>query len=428
MSKIDASPTKQFFITMLTRDVALDRSILDLVDNSVDAAVRSNDLNNKKVEITVSKEKFVIRDNCGGIKQTDAESYAFRFGRTEDNPGSQHSVGQFGVGLKRTLFKIGEDFKIISRHSDSWFEVKVNVPEWIKTPVWEFDLTPINRDREDQPLGTEIIVTSLRKSTSDQFSLNTFAREIIDEISRSHFKSIKNGLKVLVNEEEVGSYVINVFNSEKLVGISQEFVIDGAVNVGIKVGFSERDFHAAGWNIVCNGRLVADSERSEITGWGVDKMPRYHPDYAFFRGVVEFDADDSSLLPWTTTKTGVDVDNSVYIQALHHMKMMMRPALSLMSARAAEQRDLIDEKIEHAPLVEAFECKEVIDIYNAAFGQEMVSPERAVATNLNPMTTIQYKVPVRKINIVKASLGVSSNKDVGESTFQYFYDMECDDE
>ena len=38
---IKASPTKEFFITMLTRDVMLTRAIIDLVDNSVDGAKRS---------------------------------------------------------------------------------------------------------------------------------------------------------------------------------------------------------------------------------------------------------------------------------------------------------------------------------------------------------------------------------------------------
>lgn len=44
---IRANPTKEFFITMLTRDIPLDRAILDLIDNSVDAA-NSNNLSSTK--------------------------------------------------------------------------------------------------------------------------------------------------------------------------------------------------------------------------------------------------------------------------------------------------------------------------------------------------------------------------------------------
>jgi hypothetical protein len=38
--RIKASPSKEFFIHMLTRDVQLSRAIIDLVDNSVDGAKR----------------------------------------------------------------------------------------------------------------------------------------------------------------------------------------------------------------------------------------------------------------------------------------------------------------------------------------------------------------------------------------------------
>ena len=37
---INASPTKEFFVEMLTKDVSLSLAILDLVDNSVDGALR----------------------------------------------------------------------------------------------------------------------------------------------------------------------------------------------------------------------------------------------------------------------------------------------------------------------------------------------------------------------------------------------------
>lgn len=38
--KAQASPTKQFFVSMLTRDISLDDAILDLIDNCLDGAMR----------------------------------------------------------------------------------------------------------------------------------------------------------------------------------------------------------------------------------------------------------------------------------------------------------------------------------------------------------------------------------------------------
>ena len=47
-NKIKANPTKDFFITMLTRDIEIHRSVLDLIDNSVDAATLNGLLKNTR--------------------------------------------------------------------------------------------------------------------------------------------------------------------------------------------------------------------------------------------------------------------------------------------------------------------------------------------------------------------------------------------
>lgn len=99
--QINAEPTKTFFVDMLTRDIALEQAILDLVDNSVDGAkaLRSNgDLpfSGKCVQIIFNKDKFQILDNCGGFDSATARNYAFRFGRPLGSPRTPHSIGQFG--------------------------------------------------------------------------------------------------------------------------------------------------------------------------------------------------------------------------------------------------------------------------------------------------------------------------------------------
>ena len=66
--KIDARPTKDFFISMLVKDVDLARSIIDLVDNSVDGAHRlrpDKDFTDLNVDIRITSEQFEISDNCG---------------------------------------------------------------------------------------------------------------------------------------------------------------------------------------------------------------------------------------------------------------------------------------------------------------------------------------------------------------------------
>ena len=60
-----ASPTKEFFVEMLTRDVGLSMAILDLIDNCIDGALRLRDdepLTGLGVKITFDNDQFTIQD------------------------------------------------------------------------------------------------------------------------------------------------------------------------------------------------------------------------------------------------------------------------------------------------------------------------------------------------------------------------------
>ncbi len=77
-----ASPTKQFFVSMLTRDISLADAILDLLDNCLDGALRladGKDVDYAKhfVKIELTDDHFSIADNCGGIPRDVAKNYAF---------------------------------------------------------------------------------------------------------------------------------------------------------------------------------------------------------------------------------------------------------------------------------------------------------------------------------------------------------------
>ncbi|TRW98583.1 hypothetical protein EKO24_006980 [Candidatus Methylobacter oryzae] len=84
-NRVKALPTKEFFMSMLTRDIATDRAILDLIDNSIDAS-QSNSKSDSRVSITINGNEFGIRDNAGGLDLETAKEYAFRFGRSASSP------------------------------------------------------------------------------------------------------------------------------------------------------------------------------------------------------------------------------------------------------------------------------------------------------------------------------------------------------
>jgi len=140
-NRVTGSPSKELFITMLTRDITLIDAISDLIDNCVDGAIKLKGRNKFKgleVNITLSENCFKIQDNCGGIDKKLAQMYAFRFGRPLNATQIDYSVGQFGIGMKRALFKMGDKFEVKSVSEKTSFTIGIDVNKWSKDKSWDF--------------------------------------------------------------------------------------------------------------------------------------------------------------------------------------------------------------------------------------------------------------------------------------------------
>ncbi len=137
--KFSAEPSKYFFIDMLTRDIPLEWAILDLIDNSVDGArneiiTKRKDFRSPKaykgfyIHLKLNEKEFVIEDNCGGFTKKAASEYTFKFGRPKgENDFPKGSVGRFGVGMKRGMFKIGTYFIVETKNGKDHFIVEEDI-------------------------------------------------------------------------------------------------------------------------------------------------------------------------------------------------------------------------------------------------------------------------------------------------------------
>jgi hypothetical protein len=373
--RINASPTKEFFIYMLTRDIPLTRAILDLVDNSVDGARRmraNGDFNDLWVRVELDTNQFKIADNCGGIPVDIARNYAFRFGRPKDAPLTPGSVGQFGVGMKRTFFKLGRHFTVHSVTSSSVFDMDIDVDQWKatgepgKADEWHFEFRTVEENLTNVPvteIGTSIEINNLYDSVAENFALDKFETRLRQEMSLAHALSMDRGLAITVNQIPLRHEPQSLFVSDKLKPAYVEKtytheVLNGQHGPPVKVklfaGVAERKLHEGGWYVFCNGRLVIRADQTATTIWGeTHGMRQYHPDFAFFRGYAYFDSDDSALLPWTTTKTGVDVDSAVYKNVQQEMIEISKPVLTFLSnlakeTAAFESGDSVDRILDQA--------------------------------------------------------------------------------
>jgi len=442
-SKIDASPTKEFFIYMLVRDIPLNRSLIDLVDNSVDGAKRlraNNRFEGLTVRLEVNPTCFRVADNCGGIPIELARDYAFRFGRPKEAPSIRGSIGQFGVGMKRTFFKLGRYLHVESTTASTRFVVDVDADEWKQRlntegeDDWHFEFKSVEENL-NVPLeqqGTVIEISGLHTSVAESFGQEQFVSKLAQEISVAHALAMDQGLSVTLNQTPLRFDPLRLLSSEMLKPAHQDLVYDDVgpkpVKVSLYAGLSEHSKEEGGWYVFCNGRMVVRADQTNLTIWGEgngERVPKYHPNFARFRGLAYFDSDDASLLPWTTTKTGVDADSPVYRAARLEMIEMSRPVLDFLRKLEDERKKHEDGDIQDNPLARAVDNANPVALTQVTarpLFQPPVAPPAPPGPKLQRITS--YLKPADQVEKAKKLLRVWSYKEVGEKTFDYFMHYE----
>ena len=350
---VNATPVKSFFVSMLTRDIQLEDAILDLLDNCVDGILRSKGRSGSrpyegsKADITFSADSFSIHDNCGGIPWS-LHSYAFRMGRDPDSPqGASGSVGVYGIGMKRAIFKMGEHCLISTRNEEDQYEVEIT-PGWIaKESEWEIPVR--EADISEEYDGTTIVVGDLHEGIAKTFGegAKCFSSELNQIIATHYAYIIEKGFEITINGEGVKPRTTKLVLDDRDTAPAnaiRPFVYRTTTEDGVKVylavGFtrpipSENEVkdeqkvaryssEDAGWTVLCNDRTVLFCDRSQLTGWGEAGVPRYHTQFIAISGIVEFRSEDPSKLPTTTTKRGIDASSTLFLQVKNKMREGMR--------------------------------------------------------------------------------------------------------
>ena len=371
------SPTKEFFVGMLTRDIELNDAILDLLDNCLDGVVRQKkgiDRRNAPdyyqgfySHITISKDSFIIEDNCGGIPRDVAEKYAFRMGRSSEKVDDDlPTVGIYGIGMKRAIFKIGKSAIVTTRNNNSLYQV--TIPEdWATSEEWDFPINELDSSETLSYGGTRIeianINTGIAQTWDSEDKLTRFIDILIKNIQQSYSFIINKGFVIEINGEVISPLPLEIlFDESAKTSVIQPFLYKQTfddVSVSLAVGFyapppspdeiddenaMKRSSADAGWTIVCNDRVVLYNDKSHLTGWGEAGVPQYHTQFIGIRGIVIFESNSPQNLPMTTTKRGIDTSSSVYAA----VKDRMRQGLKLFTDYTNRWKGRNDQEREHS--------------------------------------------------------------------------------
>jgi hypothetical protein len=435
--RIEAMPTKALFIEMLTRDIKLIPAVVDLVDNCVDGAIQLRDDKSFKglwVRLHISGKVLRIADNCGGIDVEIARKYAFRFGRPGRAPSVDHSIGRFGVGMKRAFFKIGKRFRVESQAETSRFVVEVSVTDWAKEEDnWEFKFDRVEEGLKKVPAekrGTTIIVSELHGDVAKEFAQPNFQKALDAAIKSRLQNALSRGLAITLNEIPIGHEPLELLSGSQLAPALRKIVyrrLGKPVTVKLYCGLGESDPVMAGWHVFCNGRLVLEADKTDVTGWGEKhetRVPVFHPQFNNFRGYAYFDSDDAGRLPWNTTKTGMDTDSPVYRAVRPQMMKLMRPVIDFLN-RLKEEKEGRTEADEMGPLgrlVDTAVSKPVDDVETRRVFELPKVPSQPKRPAVQ---RIQYDKPLEEVETVMRIMKVNTYKKVGERTFEYYYNAEC---
>ena len=352
---VSTSPVKSFFVKMLTRDISLTDALLDLLDNCVDGilrvkgkAVGSHPYKGYYAEITYNNDTFSIHDNCGGIPW-NLHKYAFKMGKSDDRPTEPSgTVGVYGIGMKRAIFKLGRHCLISTQNGDDRYEVEIS-PAWIDNEdLWDIPVHSARKTMKQD--GTTIVVDELHPGISSHFGPDkeSFTKEFRDKIASHYAFIISKGFKVTINGLAVDArptqlIFANSDDARTKKALVRPFIYKTHiknVDVFLAIGFTQpiptqEDLAGvqeqvkysalgAGWTVVCNDRAVVYCDRTELTGWGETGLPQYHNQFIAISGLVEFSSDYPEQLPTTTTKRGIDASSQLFLQVKNKMREGLR--------------------------------------------------------------------------------------------------------
>lgn len=319
MNEISLNPTKDAY-NAIKADVDVPAAVKELFDNGIDNGLRQG-----RDEITLAlryesdedgNPVLVVEDDSGGLDPNEL-SMVFAIGESEKE-NITRSIGAFGIGAKKALMCLGDEFTIRSRHvdADTGYEYTVG-QQWLEddetwsVPIEEVEMEAGTTEIEIRELNFnwQDIRAVLKRDLADTYE--PFLRGNADVTARILFPNDEGTKQVPLSPPARTPYSYTPwdgFHPRRYEGIILDpDEVSSPVHMRVEVGLLvEGDADEAGVDWVCQNRVVERANRDGVSGFG-SAMPKFRESiHKRLKARVELQTDgDASEIPWNSDKSRI---------------------------------------------------------------------------------------------------------------------------
>lgn len=322
IEEIDATPKKSI-INALSSDTDQFSAILELIDNSYTSWIQKTLTHPLKIFIDFNNEKhtLVYRDNGGGMNKDKLKAFLKPGDTTAEK--THKGISLYGVGSKRSSFFISDSFEVVSRRNDGETLKITMTKEWLNdTDNWKHKLYRTDEIEQD---STILTFQEVKISLDDKY-----INELKNRISSSFREIIGSNFSVYVNGELISSPAAYEWLFLPWIKPSKHHykvtINKMEADVTFTLGVLRRSSQIGqyGFDIICNGRLIAKDLRDPEIGFKNGELGNPHARLGRFKGIVEFEGP-VGIMPWNSTKNGLDYSKGLFKKVRDRLIMHSKP-------------------------------------------------------------------------------------------------------
>jgi hypothetical protein len=352
-------------------------SIMDLIDNSLDAGAKKVTVNIK--EVGEDRTVDIIDNGRGMDEKTLAE--ALKLGSSVEKYDPTKRLGKFGMGLITASISLARNIWVLSRvKGQAAYEASFDVDTIERENRFVITLKPAESKRVLETVdeyGT--IVRLSRIDRINDTNIARFAANLRTKLGQVYRHFLEHGVAITVNGRKVERYdplMLEHPETEKVLdttidlgdGTKAKLVAVELPDLGTDGDAQANIFpHNSGFFVVRNGR--------EIIAGDTFGFYRHHHSYSHFRAELSY-TGDSSIFHEDIKKSSIHPDDKF----LDKLKNLTEKLIANSGRRSRESADAQPKTLSHKTAAEAINAKMAVLIQGPSKAVIAASKE----ASLNP--------------------------------------------